>query len=116
MIIFTCGSRFYGGQVDRVDNGFIELGHEVNTDQYNINLIYANDPGHFSDAIYLKTFNKNARLILNVLDVPTFLPNINLIKSEWLPKLLLADKVTSISKFTQNALKTRIKYRRRMYI
>ena len=105
MIISTHGARFYGGQIDRIDNGLRELGHLVNVDQYNVDLIYCNDESHYSDAIYTKTYNKHAKLILNVLDVPTFIPEWAKIAPEWRSRLLLSDKVTSISKFTQNSLK-----------
>lgn len=107
MIVSIHGARFYGSQIERTESGFMELGHTLG---YNAketpHFIYSNDASHYHSAIIEWEKHKRLpKLILNVLDVPDFLPEINLIKSEWLPKLLLANKVTSISKFTQNAVK-----------
>lgn len=106
MIVSLHGSRFFGSQIERTEYGFLQLGHMLGNHLNNeSNLIYSNDASHYDDAITeWNKWNKRPKLILNVLDVPTFLPNINLIKSEWLSKLLLADKVTSISKFTQKCV------------
>lgn len=105
MNIVTFGSRFYGGQVSRIDSGLESLGNIVN--KSNIpDLIYSNDMSHANEAIQeWEKCDKNPKLILNVLDCPAFLPQWPAIKLEWHSRLLLADKVTCISKAVQNDIK-----------
>lgn len=100
MIISTHGSRFFGGTIDRIDYGFVQLGNMLGNHLSNEpNFIFANDPPHFNEAIATwEKWDRKPKLILNILDCPTFLPEWETIKAEWYPKLLLADKVTCISK------------------
>lgn len=100
MFISTYGSRFYGGQIDRIESGFLELGHIVNSN-HSPNLIYSNDMAHVNDAIGCWKQNQSSKLIFNILDCPTWVPDWINIKSEWYNKLRLADKVTCISKTVQ---------------
>lgn len=105
MKISTFGSRFYGGQIDRIDSGFIELGHELNQGGSN-DLIYANDIPHAGEAIECHRAHSNTcKLILNILDVPHWIPEWPRIEPEWRSKLLSANKVTCISKTVQNDIK-----------
>lgn len=99
MIISTHGSRFFGGTIDRIDLGFLQLGHILDNHLNNQpEIIYANDPPHFDEAIETwEKWEKKPKLILNILDCPTFLLEWGMIKQEWFSKLLLADKVTCIS-------------------
>ena len=54
--------------------GFQTLGHTISNE--NPDLIYANDPRGYKEAILVKTKYKNAKLILNILDIPWHMPNI----------------------------------------
>lgn len=100
MKIATFGTKkWYSAQLDRIDNGFTELGHEITSGA--ANLIYANDPGGFDAAIQHK-INFGGRLVLNIQDRPIHCPNVLQWDSKIREKLLWADKVTSISKYTQS--------------
>jgi hypothetical protein len=68
MKIATFGARFFGGQISRIEEGFQELGHEINFECPD--LIFSNDPGFYEEAYKLKEKNPKAKLILNVLDLP----------------------------------------------
>ena len=68
MKIATFGARFFGGQISRIEEGFIELGHEINFEYPD--LIFSNDPGFYEEAYKLKEKNPKAKLIFNVLDLP----------------------------------------------
>lgn len=100
MRIQTFGTKnYYTAQLDRIESGFIELGHEIVDN--NPDLIFANDPGGFEGAIKCKEQNPEAKLILGIQDVPLHVFEIN----EWIKKikeqLKHADCVTSISQTTQ---------------
>ncbi len=64
---FTC-------QIPRIKEGMQELGHEITQDSPN--LIYSNDPRGYGEALMLKKKYPSAYLILNFLDVPWHLPNV----------------------------------------
>lgn len=68
MKIATFGARFFGGQIERIEEAFINLGHEINLESPD--LIFSNDPGFYEQAYGLKQRNPNAKLIFNVLDLP----------------------------------------------
>ena len=57
-----------------IKEGFEKLGHEISSE--NPELIYANDPRGYKEAILVKTKYKNAPLILNILDIPWHMPKI----------------------------------------
>ena len=57
-----------------IKEGFIKLGHEISDE--NPELIYANDPRGYKEAIQIKKKNKEAPLIFNLLDIPWHMPNI----------------------------------------
>lgn len=103
MIVSAHGSRFYGGQIDRIELGFCQLGHVLGYKLHNKpDLIYSNDAPYYDEAIEKwLSFQKEPKLILNILDIPHWLPEWPKIKQEWLPKLSLADKVTCISQTVQ---------------
>lgn len=110
MRIATFGAKFFASQIERIEEGFIKLGHDLTYD--NPDLIYSNDPGGFDDAIKLKNLNSGAKLLLNVLDLPPHYidgqkydisryPNINNPNRDFDPekikeKLKYADKITCI--------------------
>ena len=57
-----------------IKEGFEKLGHEISNE--NPELIYANDPRGYKEAMMMKTKYKNAPLILNILDIPWHMQNI----------------------------------------
>lgn len=75
MKIATFGARFFGGQISRIEDGFVELGHEINFTHPDI--IFSNDPEFYKEAYSLKQKNSNAKLIFNVLDLPPHCINLD---------------------------------------
>ena len=79
-----------------IKDGFSKLGHEISNE--NPDIIFSNDPRGYKEAILLKKKYSNAFLILNLLDIPWHMPNIQkqtkLLVSTF---LLQADAVTVIS-------------------
>ena len=57
-----------------IKEGFTKLGHEISDE--NPELIYANDPRGYKEAIQIKKKYKEAPLIFNLLDIPWHMPNI----------------------------------------
>ena len=57
-----------------IKEGFTKLGHEISDE--NPELIYANDPRGYKEAIQIKKKNKEAPLIFNLLDIPWHMPNV----------------------------------------
>lgn len=105
MLISTYGARFYGGQIDRIDQGLKELGHNVNDFLGPPDLIYCNDMSSW-DLAFHKTRNwSNAKFILNVLDVPFWVSDWKNIHNDWCGKLYGADKITCISQTVQKDIK-----------
>ncbi|MEK6884704.1 MAG: hypothetical protein AABY22_34045, partial [Nanoarchaeota archaeon] len=104
MKIVTFGSKnWYSSQLDRIDLAFQELGHQLVINE-KADLIYANGPEGFDDAIEYK--NKfGGVLILNILDTPVHIPSFN----SWIgitkQQLKNADYITSISRTTQKNVK-----------
>ena len=90
------GSDGYVCQIPRIKEGMQELGHVVTNDKPD--LIYSNDPRGYEESIKLKEKNPNSYLILNFLDIPWHIPNV-----EEQTKLLvkkyfsIADSITTIS-------------------
>ena len=72
------------------------MGHQISND--NPDLIFANDPMGYQDAVFLKKQYPKVQLILNILDIPWHFPNIeNQIKSMIKRFFGNADNVTAIS-------------------
>ena len=57
-----------------IKEGFTKLGHEISDE--NPELIYANDPRGYKEAIQIKKKYKESPLIFNLLDIPWHMPNI----------------------------------------
>ena len=57
-----------------IKEGFKKLEHKISIE--NPELIYANDPRGFNEAMLLKKKYPNAYMILNMLDIPWHFPNI----------------------------------------
>jgi len=102
MKIASYGAEHFLGQLPRIREGWSFLGHECSFEKSE--LIYANDPSGYDQAIEQKQKN-GGFLILNVLDIPFHLSDINNIVNEIKPKLQKADIITSISKTTSEAIK-----------
>ncbi len=119
MKIFSFGSEFFGGQIDRIRSGFAELGHtnlSKGSEEFP-DLIYSNDPANYDNALgCYNYFNRNGhkpKLIFCVLDIPphclptsydisryTYIHNINrdFNLDRLKEQLLKADIVTTICK------------------
>ena len=90
------GAEGYTCQVPRIKEGLENLGHILSEESPD--LIYANDPTGYNKAMVLKKKFPNSYLMLNFLDVPWHLPNVDkqtkLLVEHFLAK---ADAVTVIS-------------------
>lgn len=94
--ISILGADGYTCQIPRIKEGMKNLGHILSEESPS--LIYANDPTGYNKAMTLKKKFPSSYLILNFLDVPWHLPNIDkqtkLLVEQFLTK---ADAVTVIS-------------------
>ena len=81
---------------DLIKEGFQILGHTISNE--NPDLIYANDPRGYNEAISLKKKYPKVNMIFNLLDIPWFMPNIlnqtKLLVSTYLNQ---ADAITVLS-------------------
>jgi len=79
-----------------IKEGFKKLGHEISDE--NPDLIYANDPRGYNEAILIKKKYSNVPLVFNILDIPWHMPNIQkqtqLLVSQFLSQ---ADHISTIS-------------------
>ena len=86
-----------------IKEGFEKLNHTISTE--NPDMIFANDPRGYNEAISLKKKYPKAYMIFNLLDIPWHMPNINtqtkLLVNNFLVK---ADAVTVISHKVQKDL------------
>ena len=69
------GFDSYVGQLPRYREAFKELGYKLSFD--NPDIIYANDPTGYVDALKLKNKFQHSFLILHFLDVPWHFPNVH---------------------------------------
>ena len=90
------GSDGYVCQIPRIKEGMLTLGHVLTEESPD--LVYSNDPTGYEKALLLKKKYPKAYLILNFLDIPWHMPNIQK-QTELLIKnfFLKADIVTAIS-------------------
>jgi len=90
------GADGYTCQIPRIKEGMESLGHILTEESPDI--IYSNDPRGYGKALSLKKKYPSAYLILNFLDVPWHIENIEK-QTELLVKnfLIKADSVTAIS-------------------
>jgi len=104
MKIYGDGSRFFGSQIQRIEQGFIELGQIIENIQ-EADLIYSNN-AFYEDVINLKQKLKpKGKFIFNVLDCAAHIPTFPIQKLK--EHLAYADAVTTISKYVQNDLKSK---------
>lgn len=94
MNIALFGSECLYCQLPRIKEGLLLVNQTINYD--NPDIIYANDPQHFEEAIKLKK-EKNGFLILNILDIPWHIKEFNEVIQKWEKLLKNADAVTTIS-------------------
>ena len=79
-----------------IKEGLEKLGHEISNE--NPELIYANDPRGYKEAIQVKKKYKNTPLILNILDIPWHMPNMQQQTKLLVNQFLIhADFVSTIS-------------------
>ena len=79
-----------------IKEGLEKLGHEISNE--NPELVYANDPRGYREAIQVKKKYKNIPLILNILDIPWHMPNIQQQTKLLVNQFLIhADFVSTIS-------------------
>ena len=90
------GADGYVCQIPRIKEGMETLGHVLSEESPD--LIYSNDPRGYEKALLLKKKCPKAYLILNFLDIPWHMPNIQK-QTELLVKnyFLKADVITTIS-------------------
>ena len=90
------GADGYVCQIPRIKEGMEALGHVLSEESPD--LIYSNDPRGYNKALLLKKKYPKAYLILNFLDIPWHMPNIQK-QTESLVKnyFLKADVITTIS-------------------
>lgn len=107
MKIYTNGARFHGGQLDRIDRGLTELGHQITPFIQDADLVYSQDS--HSQVLRDKAagaLRPGAKVILCCLDVPEHLfgqgYNVNALAAE----LRQADAVVTISQFGQWQVQT----------
>lgn len=100
MKVHCVGSRFYGSQVQRVEQGFIQLGHELTPHISEADLVYVNDSSHYAQPLLDRAAGRlNGKLILNVLDIPEHILH-EFDTAKLRGELLQADAITSISQWT----------------
>ena len=68
------GSDGYTCQIPRIKDGVMALGHVLTKD--NPDIIFSNDPRGYDEALSIKEKYPSAYLILNFLDIPWHMPDI----------------------------------------
>ena len=101
MKVCCYGSRFHGGQIDRIEQGFVALGHELTPHSHEASIIFSNDPAAFDQIVIDRCGGKiHGKVIFNVQDIPLHLGaafDCAKLKSQ----LVKADAVTTISEYVQ---------------
>jgi glycosyltransferase involved in cell wall biosynthesis len=101
MNIALFGGECLTCQIPRIKQGLILLNHNINYE--NPDIIYSNDTGGYKDALELKE-SKGGYLILNILDIPWHLSNVDVLIEEWSYYLNKADAITTISETVRDDL------------
>jgi glycosyltransferase involved in cell wall biosynthesis len=105
MKIFTSGARCVGSQIERIEEGFLQLNHEIITDITLADLIYVNN-AWYDDIIATKQSGKiKGKIVFTVLDLAPHVPDFPVQKLK--EQLGYADYICTISKFVQQDLKNR---------
>lgn len=99
---------FYGGQIDRIEAGFVELGHEIVARPSEADLVYCNDTGHCDQIVVDRRRGSiRGKVIITLLDIPEHNlepTNTREILAELENTLSAADRVCVISVFVQDQL------------
>ncbi len=105
MKIFTSGARCVGSQIERIEEGFVQLGHELTQDITSADLIYVNN-AWYDEVIAAKQAGQiKGKTIFTVLDLAPHVSDFPVQKLK--EQLKYADHVCTISKFVQQDLKNR---------
>jgi len=99
--IYCEGARFHSGQIQRIEQGFRELGHEVTPYVSEADLLYVNNPP-FGQVLADKAGGRlkpGAKVICDVQDIPHHIPSFD--KAVLAASLAQADAVTAISETTK---------------
>jgi glycosyltransferase involved in cell wall biosynthesis len=104
--IYTEGARIIGGQIDRIEAGFISLGHEITRCIDCANLVFSNNL--WSDQLIADKLagRISGKYIQNVLDLAPHIPDFPLGRAR--DQLRRADAITTISTFVQNDVRNRL--------
>lgn len=105
MKVHCQGSRFHASQIQRVEDGFRALGHEVTNHISDASLVYVNNPW-FDQVLADRTagrFAPGTKLILDVQDIPHHISDYPI--DRLADQLKQADAVTAISETTARDLK-----------
>lgn len=104
--IYTIGARCEWCQQDRIDKGFVELGHELTPHIHEADLVYCNN-FWFDSVISDKKAGKiKGKVIFNVLDLAPHLNDFPLEKAR--EQLKYADAVTCISETVKKDCEERL--------
>lgn len=101
MKIALFGGECLTCQIPRIKEGLLALDHNIDYEKPDI--IYSNDTGGYKEALKLKE-EKGGYLILNILDIPWHLSNVNRLIEEWSYFLNKADAITTISETVKKDL------------
>lgn len=94
------GATHWGSQLPRIEQGFIELGHQITPHSHEADLIYANN-GPYDQILVDKWTDKiRGKIILTLLDVPLHL-GVGFDYDKTRAQLAQADVVTVISEYVQ---------------
>lgn len=98
MKVHCLGSRFHASQVQRIEDGFRALGHEVTEHSHLADLVFVNNPWFDQPLKDRAAGNLPGKLILGVQDVPHHTADYDLPRLR--AQLAQADAVTAISETT----------------
>lgn len=103
MVISTHGAKHFLGGLPAVERELVNLGHTISDSAPD--LVYSQDATGFSSALAKwHDYGETPKLILNVLDIPFHVPEINEIYERLSKILPLANKVTTISNTVKNQI------------
>lgn len=110
--VYLDGAKHISGQVNRIGEGFVELGCELTEFVGEADLIYSNNPSQTRTQIVRDKadgkLKPGAKLIFTVLDVPIHLWGVESFQKE-IPQIIAdlneADAVCSISEYTRGMVK-----------
>jgi glycosyltransferase involved in cell wall biosynthesis len=108
MKVYVGGAKFLQGQTQRIEKGFVELGHEITPHTHDADLIYVNN-SPYDQEIKDKIAGVKGKVIFTVLDLAPHLGEsfpVEKLKEQ----LSYADEICTISEFVKNDLLNRTKF------